>query len=58
MDQLAHPIPVAAARIGVGRTSMYALIDAGEIPTFTVGRRRLVSEAALVAFVERRQAAA
>ena len=48
---LAHSIPVAAARIGVGRTSMYALIDAGEIPTITIGRRRLVTEAALLAFI-------
>ena len=41
-----------AWRIGVGRTSMYALIDSGEIPTVRIGRRRLVTEAALVEYLE------
>jgi excisionase family DNA binding protein len=58
-EPLAHSIPKAAARIGIGRTLLYELIDRGEIPTITVGSRRLVAEADLAAFIElrRRQAA-
>jgi excisionase family DNA binding protein len=58
MDRLAHSITEGAWRIGVGRTSMYALIDSGEIPTVRIGRRRLVTEAALVEYLERLQIAA
>jgi len=50
---LAHSIVDGGARLGVGRTTMYALIDAGEIPTVKIGKRRLVTEAALVDYLER-----
>ena len=55
MNRLAHPIPEAAARLGIGRTTLYALIERGELPTVTIGRRRLVTESALVAYLERAQ---
>lgn len=50
---LAWSIPDSARRIGVGRTSMYALIDAGVVPTITIGRRRLVTDQALCDYIER-----
>lgn len=51
---LTHTIPEATQYLrGVGRTKLYELIEAGEIETITVGRRRLVPHQALVDFVER-----
>ena len=50
--RLAHPIPEAAELLGVGRTSVYKLIDSGAIGTVTIGRRRLIPHADLVAYVE------
>lgn len=52
-DRLAYSIVEAAGVIGVGRTTMYALIDAGSIPTVTVGRRRLVTRRALEDYLDR-----
>jgi excisionase family DNA binding protein len=51
---LAHSIADAAALIGVGRTTAYALIADGELRTITVGRRRLVPQCELESFIARR----
>lgn len=40
-----------AARIGVGRTSVYSLLASGQLPSFHFGRRRLIREADLDAFI-------
>ncbi len=53
LDPLLLPIEEAGRVIGVGRTTMYQLIQSGELRTVTVGRRRLVPVAELVAYVER-----
>lgn len=42
---LAHPVNIAAARMGIGRVKLYELIGSGEIHTFTIGSKRLVPEA-------------
>lgn len=44
---LAHRIPEACQRLGVGRTVLYELIKAGEIRVFKIGTRTLVPEAEL-----------
>jgi len=44
----------AAEVLGIGRTKLYQLIYAGELPSFTVGRRRLISTSALREWVETR----
>lgn len=46
-EPLAYPVATAAAVIGLSRATLYRLIQTGELETFTVGRRRLVSKAAL-----------
>ena len=47
----------AAYALGCGRTKLYALLDAGEIPSFKVGPLRRVPLAALERYVERMQCA-
>jgi len=46
----------AAELFGVSLRHMVNLLDAGEIPSLKLGRRRMVSYAALVEYVEARKA--
>ncbi len=55
---LAYSIPAAASAIGIGTTKLNELIASGELPSFTIGRRRLVHADDLASFVlDRRRAA-
>lgn len=47
----------AAARLRIGRTSMYRLIKTGEIESVPVGRLRRIAPEALVEYVNRLRAA-
>jgi len=53
---LAHSISAACTRLSIGKTSLYALIAAGEIKTIpsVSGRHQLVPESELVKWVESR----
>jgi excisionase family DNA binding protein len=51
--RLTHPIPEVAELLGVGRTTVYGLIDAGELGTIKIGKRRLVPHTDLVDYIER-----
>lgn len=44
---LAHRIPDACQRIGLGRSSLYELIKAGRLQTVRIAGRTLVPEAEL-----------
>ncbi len=44
-------IEEAAKRLGIGRTTMYALIAAGEIKSVTIGRLRRIPTEALHDYV-------
>ena len=55
---LAHRIPEACRRIGVGRTTIYELISAGELKAIRLGNRTLIPESELQKFIETRLAAA
>ena len=49
--------PAEAARlIGCGRTTLYFLLGPGALPSFTLGRRRLIRIAALEAWIAAREA--
>jgi excisionase family DNA binding protein len=48
----------AKALLGIGRTALYAELDAGRLTSLKVGRRRLISAAAIAAYIADRQAAA
>jgi excisionase family DNA binding protein len=51
-------IPEAAEALGLGRTSVYELINAGRLGSFTVGRRRFITERHLDDFIASRCEAA
>lgn len=48
-------IPQAAQMLGVGRTTIYALINAGEIEAIKIGSATVIVVESLRAFVFRRQ---
>jgi excisionase family DNA binding protein len=52
---VAYSIPGAMEVLPVGRTTFFRLIKDGEIPTITIGTRRLIPRDGLVAYVERLQ---
>jgi excisionase family DNA binding protein len=58
VPKFAYRIEEACELASIGRTSMYELIEAAEIESFKVGRSRLIPHDSLVAFLERRRAAA
>jgi len=41
---------------GIGRTSVYALMKTGELPSFRLGKRRLIRLAAIRGLLERLEA--
>ncbi|MEP1338956.1 MAG: helix-turn-helix domain-containing protein [Marinomonas sp.] len=47
MEKLLVSIADAAKALSLGRTSVYELIDSGELETRKMGRRRLVTVASL-----------
>ena len=55
---LAHQIPEACNRIGIARTSIYALIKSGEIKSIKIGARTLIPETELQRFIAKRLEAA
>jgi excisionase family DNA binding protein len=48
---VALTVEEAARRLGVGRTTMYALLASGEIPSVTIGRLRRIPAEALNDYV-------
>jgi excisionase family DNA binding protein len=42
LDEGAKGIPDALAFLGIKKSQLYALMEAGELPYCTVGRRRLI----------------
>jgi len=47
-----HHVESAMERLGLGRSKVFELLASGQLRSVKVGRRRLVSEAALVEFIE------
>jgi len=57
LSPLAVSPDTAASLIGIGRTKLYELLDAGRIPSQKCGRRRLITVKALEAFLDSGEAA-
>ena len=53
-----HDIPSAVERLGVGRSTIYALMKSGELRSVHVGARRLIPEQAIVDFINKLDEAA
>lgn len=53
MEVLLHPVPDAAAYLGISVRTFHDLIRTGAIRTVLIGRRRLVSSDALREYVGR-----
>jgi len=51
--QLLLTVEQAARRLGVGRTTMYALIGSGEVESVPIGRLRRVPAECLAEYVNR-----
>jgi len=54
IEPIAVPINDACRVLSIGRTKLYHLAAAGELPLVKIGRRTLVPVAALRAFVDAR----
>lgn len=55
---LAHAVPDACRRIGVGRTKLYQLLEAGEIRAIKIGTKTLIPDSELQRLVADRLARA
>jgi excisionase family DNA binding protein len=53
MDPLLVSVQEAARMLGIGRTSIYQLINSGELQTMKLGRRRLITIESLRRVTER-----
>jgi excisionase family DNA binding protein len=58
LEPLAHSPDRAAQRLGISTRAVYTLISTGELRSFKLGKRRLVTDAECERLVERRMAAA
>lgn len=48
-------VPEAAARLGIGKRSVWRMLDTGELPSIRLGRRRLIDPRDLASLIERRR---
>lgn len=53
-EPLANAIPDVCRRLGIGRSTVYELIGAGQIKTIKIGQRTLIPESELRRFVAER----
>jgi excisionase family DNA binding protein len=55
----AYEVPEVRVALGnISHQKVYDLFNAGELKSFTIGRRRLVSHEALMEFIRKREQAA
>ena len=58
LDPLCHSPDRAGLRLGISTRAIYAHIASGELRSFKIGKRRLVTETECRAFIARREAEA
>lgn len=54
-DKLLYTINQAAEALCVGRSTIYELINTGELPSVKIGTRRLVARSDVTSFVNNRR---
>ena len=52
MDRKAYSVAEAATILGISKTTLYELVNAGVIPTFSIGTKTLITAQALEDFVD------
>jgi excisionase family DNA binding protein len=52
-ERLAYAPAEAARLIGYSRSGFYLLLSSGEVPSFKLGRRRLITRQHLIEFLQR-----
>ncbi len=55
VEKLVYTIPEAATALGIGRTSVYQLMDTDQLPSLKIGTRRLIARTDLEAFIIRQR---
>lgn len=58
IGKLAYTVAEAAKKISLSRSSVYELIQSGEIETIKIGRSRRITEGQLLRFLTRKEAEA
>ena len=53
-ERFAVSVDEAAQLLGVGRSTLWQLVTSGEIPSFTIGKRRLIPLDALRRWIAER----
>ena len=53
MDTVLLTVTDTAARLRIGRSTLYVLLRSGALPSLKVGRLRRIAESDLAAFVQR-----
>jgi excisionase family DNA binding protein len=53
IPRLLHPVDEAASMLGIGRTSLYELVKRGDLEICKIGRRALIPDSSLQAFVRK-----
>lgn len=56
-NRIAVSIEEAAEMVGIGRSTLYGKLSAGELPSMKIGKRRLIRVDALNAWVAEQEAA-
>jgi hypothetical protein len=51
LERIAYPIAEGFVKIGIPRTACYRAIATGDLRTFKVGKRRMVTHLALVQYI-------
>lgn len=51
--RLLYPVDEAASRLGIQRTSLYALLKEGELERVKIGRRTLITAESLTGFIKK-----
>ncbi|NIK34437.1 excisionase family DNA binding protein [Xanthomonas arboricola] len=54
-ERLTYSVDEAARATGLGKSNFYKILASGEIESFTIGKRRMVSARALRQFIEQKE---
>lgn len=53
MTTLTYTVEEAAQQLRIGRTTLYRLLSAGDLPSILIGRSRRITAAALTEYIDR-----